>query len=131
MAINYTKLASIAQRLIESNGNSMTIVVRSSVPTDSSKPWRGTNQSDEVSVTVTGVILPFNLPKAGEYKAVEKELYRRGAASVYIAANSTTVDLKFATNLIDSSTGLTWQIQSIKQYNPGGISLLWEAVLVR
>jgi hypothetical protein len=126
MAINYATLALVAQSLIEANGKTLTISVTSTVPTNSTMPWRGANTADQVDVSVLGVIVPFHLPRQTEYTAEQDDIIRRGGQRALVACASTTTDLTTATLLVDSSTGLTWQIKGCKVLAPGPVNMIYE-----
>ena len=131
MPVDYNKMATIAKTLIEANGKTLTVIVRSTVVADVTKPWRGTDPADQTEVTVLGIVVPFRLQRISEYSEEVMELIRRGAMRGLIAALSTDVDLQTATTIIDSSTGYKWQVKGLKVLNPGPVKLLYEFILAR
>lgn len=131
MGIDYNRMAALAQTLIEANGKPLTVIIRSTLPTDATKPWRGTNIADQTVVTVTGIVVPFRLQRSSQYSEEINELIRRGAMRGLISALSTEMDLQTATTVIDSSTGYRWQVKGLKVLNPGPVKLLYEFILAR
>jgi hypothetical protein len=55
--VDYVRFKSLAKRLIETNGRSITLLRSGNTPVDSNKPWRGsTNQaSNSTSFTITTI----------------------------------------------------------------------------
>lgn len=126
MAFDYNQMAVVANTLIAQFGKPLIISILSTVPANSSMPWRGSNTADQVDVTVQGVIVPFHLPRQTEYTAEQDDIIRRGGMRALVACLSTTIDLLTATILVDSGTNFTWQIKGSKVLAPGPVNLLYE-----
>ena len=58
MAIDYTKTAALAQRLITENGRTIHLVKPSEVPIDPSKPWLGSTSSESLLTVPAVMALP-------------------------------------------------------------------------
>jgi len=83
MALDYTSFRNLAERLIEDNGRSLSLVRRDQGnPTDPAKPWRGSTEAAEVTVAVTGVVIEF------EKEDFDGTLVRRGDKRILIADKS-------------------------------------------
>lgn len=94
MALNYTQLRQTAERLIEENGRSLTLVRKDQGnPSDPAKPWRGSTDADEISVTVIGVVIEF------EKDEVDGTLILREDKRVFISDKSVTDEGGSAPNL--------------------------------
>jgi len=133
MAINYPKMAAIADKLIKANGKLVTLKRQSHTPADSSKPWRGSGgptvtTDDGDSMTAMAVIIPND-------EMDDKEAMRRGVATAYLAP-STLLDGSppaledlVTFNTLDDNEGYHWHIHGVKIINPGAIRVLYEAEL--
>ena len=85
MALDYTSFQNLAERLIEENGRTISLVRRDQAnPTDPAKPWRGSTEADEITVVVKGVFVEY------EKMDFDGSLVRRGDKRVLIAAKSVT-----------------------------------------
>lgn len=133
MALDYVKLAAIADALIKANGKLVTLKSQSHIPADNTKPWRGSGgptvtTGDGHSIDAMAVIIPND-------ELDDKEAMRRGDAVAYIAPSTlvdgsppTMADL-VAFNTLDDNEGYHWHIHGVKIINPGAIRVLYEAIL--
>lgn len=133
MAINYPKLAAVAQTLIDTNGAPVTFIRYSRDPANVLQPWRGPSTSPstahpEVSITVTAVVIP------NEEKD-DADAMRRGDATAYIAAQDFVTQSPFAIAMMEGfdamtdSDGYTWRVRDVSTINPGGLRVLYTATL--
>ena len=94
MALNYTRFRALAERLIEENGRTMTLVRKDQGnPTDPAKPWRGSTGADDITFDVIGVAIDF------EADEVDGTLVLRTDKRILVAAKSVTDEGGSATNL--------------------------------
>lgn len=123
MAINYTKMASVAEALIAANGADCTFVRNSRDPADPTKPWRSplttTGQADSpVSITVTAVVVPID-------EDDDKLGVRRGDSVAFVAANTFGAGSPFAEaamegfDFMTDSMGVEWKVDKVEILAPG------------
>lgn len=130
MSINYTKMAAIAERLIDTNGQTVSFLRNSRSSADSAKPWRAPETSGgdpPVTVTAQAVVIP-------NIEMDDKDAVRRGDATAYIAAGASSGDpflgVEFETfDEMTDADGRTWHVNKIDVINPGAIRVLYVAEL--
>lgn len=129
MAIDYVKMAAIADALISANGKPVTFKRQSQTPADATKPWRGAGAHvEDLTVNAIAVVIPND-------EIDDKEAMRRGDATAYIAASTfgtgnpfTAADLVSIDSMVDNE-GYTWHVHGVKIINPGAIRVLYTAEL--
>ncbi len=129
MALDYPKLAAVADRLISQNGKSCTFKRQSNTPADSSKPWRGAGANvSDLTITAFAVVIPND-------EIDDKEAMRRGDATAYVAPSTfgngdpfTAADLVMIDTMVDNE-GYTWRVRGVKIINPGALRVLYTAEL--
>ena len=126
MALDYTSFQNLAERLIEANGRTLSLVRRDQGnPTDPAKPWRGSTEADEITVVVTGVVVEF------EKEDFDGSLVRRGDKRILIADKSVN-DESSASNLqiedydhvLDGS--VRWKIINAELIEPGPLRIMYD-----
>lgn len=124
MAINYTRMRSVAERLVEENGRTVTLVRLDQVnDSDPAMPWRGTTGTSEVTVDVIAVLVPF------ENDDFDGTLVKRGDMQAIVAAksvedeNPANVEIETFDFLDDG--GARWRIVEAKSINPGGQRIVY------
>lgn len=129
MALDYVKLAAVADKLISENGKPVTFKRQSATPADPTKPWRGAGAHvDDLVITAFAVVIPND-------EIDDKEAMRRGDATAYIAASTFGAGNPFAPDdlvTIDSmldNEGYTWHVHGVKIINPGATRVLYTAEL--
>lgn len=80
---DFGRLAAMAQRLIEANGRTVTIIKHGADPQDSDKPWRAGSQYPVASVTGRAV---FVAPSDLGHKVVDADNVRRAEKVALFAA---------------------------------------------
>ena len=127
MALNYTNFQNLAERLVEENGRTLSLVRRDQGnPTDPAKPWRGSTEAAEITVVVKGVFIEF------EKEDFDGTLVRRGDKRVLIAAKSVTDEGGSASNLkiedydhvLDAT--IRWKIITAELIEPGDLRILFD-----
>jgi len=121
MALDYNRLAAMAQRLIDANGRSITLRKFSRLPLDPDRAYLGSNPAgaDFETLAVEGVLVDYT----------ERELLadegKRGAQRLLIAALDTdpSVIQTFDQAVID---GAVWKLLSITVYKPGAKVLCYD-----
>ena len=94
MALDYTRFRALAERLIEENGRTISLVRKDQGnPVDSDKPWRGSTGAADITFDVIGVFIDF------EADEVDGTLVLRTDKRVLIADKSVTEEGGSATNL--------------------------------
>ena len=124
MAINYEKIAKTAERLILESGRSITLVRPSETPIDATKPWNG-SQSSEETLTLPGVQLLPNAVRVFGLSALGDATELRGLLElnerVYIVFQG-TADISTFNFVRDG--GIDYQIQGTQELKPGDVILL-------
>ena len=131
MAFNYTAFRELAERLIEENGRTITLVRQDQDnPTDPAKPWRSSTPEDEVTVDVLGVFTEY------DKEVVDGEIIKRGDKLVWVAAKSVEDELTGTQNVkiedydaIRDGT-VRWKIVEANLIEPGDQRIVY-AVQVR
>jgi hypothetical protein len=125
--VDYVSFRNLAERLIEANGRTISLVRRDQDnPTDPAKPWRGSTEAAEITVVVKGVFIEF------EKEDFDGTLVRRGDKRVLIAAKSVTDEGGGAANLkiedydhiLDGGT--RWKIMKAELIEPGDTRILFD-----
>lgn len=120
--VNYTRIASTAQRLINDNGRDVSLKRISRTPGDSNKPWRGPAAAEE-SFTVKAVVFPY------EEKDVDGSIVRLGDKRMYVAANA--LGQEMATMDAVEDGGVRYRIVVANIIAPGAVSVVYEIQLRR
>lgn len=129
MALDYVKLAGVADRLISANGKAVTFYQQSQTPNDVTKPWRGAGAGvNAKTINAFAVVIPND-------EIDDKEAMRRGVATAYIAASTfgdgnpfTVEDLVLIDTMVDNE-GYSWHVHGVKIINPGATRVLYTAEL--
>lgn len=125
MAINYTKLAAKAQKLITDAGRSITLVRKNETPVDPAKPWNGSIVSPETTLVVPAVqLLPnavrvFGLSALGDASKLDGLL--SVSEYVYILFQG-EADLHQFTFVRDG--GIDFNIEATQALKPANTTLL-------
>lgn len=118
MAINYTKFAALALKLITANGRDLTITLRPRTPADATKPWDGPNVAASTSVIVKGVL-------GQDMQSDPKgDLVRDGNEVAYIAAAATDPAFVEDYDVLTDGTQ-SWKIASVEIVAPGNTRVLY------
>ncbi len=129
MAVNYTKLADTALRLVQDSGRDMTFRRLNRTPADVAKPWRGATAPRataglDTSVTAKAVVVPPGQSSTLGFLAEDSELVKRSEQILLVALGSTsTVDLSTYDEVLDGAT--LWKIDLVQILKPGGTVLLF------
>ncbi|MCP4897716.1 MAG: hypothetical protein GY906_12150 [bacterium] len=116
--VDFIKLAATAQRLINANGRSVSIVKHGKTPSDMNKPWRG--ESTPVIATVTGIASFVPMQQIENNDGV-----RRGTDYALFAADDDGGnELEDFDVIIDG--GVTWQILDAKLINPASKRIMYQ-----
>lgn len=125
--VNYVKSAATAKRLIEANGQDVSLYRKSEAVADATKPWRGPtpSTSNVLVATVKGVVVDMS------DKDVDGSLIRRSDRKLMIANDSlpttvTTEDIDFI-----RIAGEDYKVVSSNPLQPGPIMILYEFILRR
>src|SRR3546814_14993330 len=81
MALNYANFRLLAERLINENGRSLTLVRKDQGnPVDPLKPWRASTNAAEISFAIVGVFIEY------EKDEVDGTIVKRGDKRLLLAA---------------------------------------------
>lgn len=125
--VNYASFRSLAERLIEANGRSLSLVRRDQDnPTDPAKPWRDSTEAAEITVVVQGVFIDF------EKEDFDGSLVRRGDKRILVADQSVIDEGGSAANLniedydhiLDGT--VRWKILGVKVIEPGDTRIMFD-----
>jgi hypothetical protein len=125
MAINYTRMRALAERLIEENGRDIQLIRQDQGnPVDPAMPWRASTEASEVSITVTGVLIPF------ETETATGTIVRRQEQTALIAAKSVDDENPANTNIEDydellDDDGTRYRIEDVALIKPGSQRILY------
>lgn len=140
MAINYTKAARTALRLLTANGRPVQLVKLSTTPIDDNMPWRGAQENLDTKITATAAFVdPVSEKDLGSAEMLTNvgndTSVKHGFQIAFIAAtenldaNGDPVDLSQYNRLIDG--GLVYRMTEIHTLSPGGSPLMYEVRLER
>lgn len=137
MAINYAKAARVALRFITKNGRPVQIVKLSTQVADLNKPWRGSEDLPDTTITVTAVFIDLVSAKAfGMAEVVDPETgVKMGTRFALIAANENLdddgepIDISEYHRMIDG--GRTYKMGKIYTLSPGATPLMYTVELER
>lgn len=125
MALNYANFQTLAERLINENGRSMTLTRKDQGnPVDAAKPWRESTDAAEISFAVVGVVIEY------EKEEVDGELIRRGDKRILIAAKDIE-DEGPANEKVEDYSSITdgttvWRIVDVQVIEPGDTRILYD-----
>ena len=110
-------LAEVATRLIKENGRTVTLKKLSRTASNTSKPWRGTTSSTDVSTSATAVILK------NKFKNAKDQMIKSLEAQALVAP-LTGIDFSDYNLLIDGSD--IYGIDSVEKIKPGTTEFLYK-----
>lgn len=120
--------AALAKRLIDLNGEDVTVTTFSATPADPTKPWlAATNASS--AATTRAVFLNYDTADGGKQYANDTEVHKE-VKKVLLAANGLTV-APSPQGTIERQDGTTFRMASVKLLDPGGQKVLYEIEAVR
>lgn len=123
--VDYVRLASVANRLVQENGRPISFIRLNEVPADSSNPWDGPGPGGETSLSVYGVFVPpntvrqFGLSALGE--GTEFEDLVTFSEQIIITSQG-EIDLRQYTKVEDG--GIRWGIVGLQVLRPGLVTML-------
>ena len=124
--VDYVSLRNLAERLIEKNGRTLTLVrLDQGNPADPAKPWRESTDADEITFPVLGVFIEF------EKEDFDGTLVRRGDKRVLVADQS-VVDASTASNLkiedydFIQDVSVRWKIMNVEAIEPGDLRIYYD-----
>lgn len=135
--VDYAKLATTAQRLVEANGREVTLFKMNRDPDDSSKPWRGPDTSDVPddieggeTLTVTAAFVGARGTGFGrDARERDETIVKDGVQFALIATDS----LPDGTNVREFNAlkdgDELWRILFVGELRPSTAGLLWEVEL--
>ena len=126
MALNYTNLANTAERLIEDNGRSLTLLKGGEVVSNPCKPYGPDATTGDLSYSVIGVIIEF------ENEAFDGTLIMRGDKRALVAHNSVldeatgsqSVEIEKFDRLLDGL--VDWKILDVISWQPGDTRIFYD-----
>lgn len=122
--VDYVALAATAQRLIQENGRSISLISFNATAADANKPWRGATDprvSPSASLTLYGCFVePSSAIRLG-MSTETSDLLKRSTQIVMVAS---TADLSSYNEIIDSDT-TRWKIEGMEKLKPGETTLLY------
>lgn len=140
MAINYTKAARTALRLLTANGRQVQIVRLSNKAKDPNMPWYGSEELPDSTITVTAAFVdPVSEKDLGSAEMLtnvgNETSVKSGSQIAFIAAtenldaNGNPIDIATYHRMIDG--GFTYRMVEIHTLSPGGTKLMYEVRLER
>jgi len=125
MALDYVSFRLLAERLIETNGRTLSLVRRDQGnPVDAAKPWRASTEAAEITVAILGVFIEF------EKEDFDGTLVRRGDKRILVSDKSVT-DTSSAANLkiedydyvLDGT--VRWKIITAETIEPSPLRIMY------
>ena len=134
MAVNYTRLATTALRLVQENGRSMVFrrLDRTTLD-DAAKPWRGTatpRATVDASVTATAVVVSPGVAVSLGLVTRDSELIKRSHQILICALGATSTDDLATFDEVLDGTQL-WKTQVVDTLKPASITLLFYVGVTR
>lgn len=138
MAINVTKLAAMAKRLIEANGLPMTFTRLSRTPADPTKPWNGPSLDTHAAIPridytgIKAVRDQTEFADLPETTGAFRQNFAGGGIKVplreviYVAESSFPdghIDLKTLDEINDGA--LTWRVAYMMPVAPGATEIIY------
>ncbi len=138
MAINYTRMAALADRLIGDHGRPVTLRQSSATLADVTKPWRGSiapATEDSPGVEVVAIGLFVNPSDRDDWGHIERNdngtLLKRGEKHCIVAEtelNPLTDVSRFET-LRDDNNNQVWNILDVIILEPGPTRIMYSFTL--
>lgn len=118
--VNITSLRLVAERLIEANGRTISLVRRDEVtPLDPTKEWRANTTTTQVTISVIGAFIDFDSDD------LDGTIIRRGTKRVLVSAKSaeeagvnSLTDIENYDRLLDADN-TSWSIDAVSVIQPG------------
>jgi glycine/D-amino acid oxidase-like deaminating enzyme len=118
--VNIANLRLVAEKLIEANGRTISLVRKDEVtPIDPAKPWRANTTTTQVTISVIGAFIDF------DHDDTEGTIIRRGEKRILIAAKSaeeadvnSLTDIENYDRVIDADNTV-WSIRQVSVIQPG------------
>jgi hypothetical protein len=118
--VNITSLRLVAERLIEANGRTISLVRRDEVtPLDPAKEWRANTTTTQVTISVIGAFIDFDSDE------LDGTIIRRGTKRVLISAKSaeeagvnSLTDIENYDRLLDADN-TSWSVDAVSVIQPG------------
>lgn len=125
--VEYARLADTAQRLINENGRSVTLLKLSRADDDTNKPWRGSTtarSAPEASVTGKAVFVPLSGADDLGFIVDQSSGIKRGSEVALFAANDDGGnDLSLFDEIQDK--GGSWKILNTQLLHPADQKILY------
>lgn len=122
---NYTRLRALAVRLIAKNGRDISMIQFPRTPADAGKPWLGPAEGSDLTVTVRGVVIEYDVDE------IDNELVKVGDKRALIAAQAfeesdspAPPDLEKFDRLQDGSD--IWNVERVTIIAPGPSRVLYD-----
>ena len=129
MALNYTRLAATAERLIEENGRILSLIKGGEVVANPCKPYGPDAVTGDLSYDVIGVIVMF------ENEAFDGTLIMRGDKRALVAHNSVVEEATGTQSVVIEKfdrllDGLEdWKIIDVTSWQPGDTRIFYDLQL--
>lgn len=125
MALDYANFQLLAERLINENGRSLTLVRRDQGnPVSPTEPWRASTDASEISFPVLGVFIEY------EKEDVDGTLVKRGDKRLLVAAKDIEDTAPANENVEDYDEvvdgGESWRIMDVNVIEPGATRILYD-----
>lgn len=127
MALNYTSLRATAERLIEENGRTLTLVRKDQGnPVDPAKPWRASTGAAEITVDVIGVVLEFEKDEVDGTLVLktDKRVFVADKSVVDEGGSAANLKIEDYSDLVDGTT--RYRIINPTTIEPGGQRIYYD-----
>ncbi len=128
MAINYTKLAATAKRLVDAAGRSVVLNRLDQAPPDSDIPWEGPadpSATPDATATVIGAFVPLTTGKSLGLETLDMDLMKRTSEVCLVGPGTVSppFDLATANELVDGDVHK--RVTFVRTLKPASITLLY------
>lgn len=116
---DYTELVADADEIIAEFGRQVTFIKTTSVPRDSSRPWRGPSVSNDTVLNDRwAAVVPYTSDD-------DKDAVRAGVKMVIVSASQFPDDDGELFDKMTDSDGSTWDLHNAQVINPGSVRVLY------
>lgn len=123
MATNYARFVTLARKLIENSGRSVTLARLSATPSDPAKPWNGPAAPTQTNTVTTSAV---SVPVRGEYLSSvvnNVDLFASSEIVYLVAAPVGGEDLNRYNQITDG--GIVYAIDLVEALKPGPLVILY------
>lgn len=127
MAISYTRMLALAQRLIAESGRPITLVKQSTVSADPTKPWKGPAVTANTELAATAVFLDPVTSRDWGFTEIQDDWLDHKADKIAMVAG--VADAGSYDTIKDGS--VIWKIMKVRTLETGPVTLIHQFYINR